>query len=98
MPRLLWGLLPLATIDIVLFLVPMVIMALFSLRFSDELLGLTGGWTVAHYIKVFTSEGIYLRILEKTLKSRKLRGWSVILRKRRASLISPRSPRIAVQA
>jgi len=67
MPRLLWGLLPLATIDIVLFLVPMVIMALFSLRFSEELLGLTGGWTVAHYIKVFTSEGIYLRILVKTI-------------------------------
>ena len=67
MPRLLWGLLPLATIDVVLFLVPMVIMALFSLRFSEELLGLTGGWTVAHYIKVFTSEGIYLRILVKTI-------------------------------
>jgi len=67
MPRLLWGLLPLARIDVVLFLVPMVIMALFSLRFSEELLGLTGGWTVAHYIKVFTSEGIYLRILVKTI-------------------------------
>src|SRR2546425_137672 len=38
MPRLLWGLLPLATIDVVLFVVPMVIMALFSLRFSEELL------------------------------------------------------------
>ena len=67
MPRLLWGLLPLATIDVVLFLIPMVIMALFSLRFSEELLGLTGRWTVAHYIKVFTSEGIYLRILVKTI-------------------------------
>ena len=67
MPRLLWGLLPLATIDVVLFLVPMVIMALFSLRFSEELLGLTGRWTVAHYIKVFTSEGIYLHILVKTI-------------------------------
>src|SRR2546425_9388341 len=67
MPRLLWGLLPLATIDVVLFVIPMVIMALFSLRFSEELLGLTGRWTVAHYVKVFTSEGIYLRILVKTI-------------------------------
>src|SRR2546425_973229 len=67
MPRLLWGLLPLATIDVVLFIIPMVIMALFSLRFSEELLGLTGRWTMAHYIKVFASEGIYVRILVKTI-------------------------------
>ncbi len=45
----------------------MVIMGLFSLRFSEELLGLAGRWTLAHYIKVFTSEGIYLRILMKTI-------------------------------
>jgi len=66
-PRLLWGLLPLATIDVVLFVIPMVFMALFSFRFSEELLGLVGRWTVAHYVKVFTSEGIYLRILVKTI-------------------------------
>src|SRR5207245_10054513 len=53
-PRLLWGLLPLATIDVVLFVIPMVFMALFSVRFSEELLGLVGRWTVAHYVKVFT--------------------------------------------
>ena len=45
----------------------MVFMALFSFRFSEELLGLVGRWTVAHYVKVFTSEGIYLRILVKTI-------------------------------
>jgi len=45
----------------------MVFMALFSFRFSEELLGLVGRWTVAHYVKVFTSEGIYLRILLKTI-------------------------------